>query len=169
MRKIATRNLVIEMFLDEKQQLHAHGQLLDDRFISFHAFEGGSTAPGCFHDLGVKMIIDIRSFEILEIEVCFLKAPDTACPEVTAVYQQLKGIRIASGYSRKVLALAGGPKGCAHLTHLIITMGPAIVQGAFTALAEEHSGTAGDSSFSDAHMENYFYNSCHVWKEKTPG
>jgi hypothetical protein len=60
----------------------------------------------------------------------------------------------------------GGVRGCAHLTHLLIVMGPAIVQGAFTALeaVDESGQPIIETGVSGEQMEGYFYNSCHVWK-----
>jgi len=168
MRRIATRTLLFDMFLDENRQLHAYGRLQDDRFISFIDFDGGRISPGLFHDLAVDMVVDIHNLEIFDIAVSFDKAPEEACKEIAPVYQQLKGVRIASGFTRKVLELAGGPGGCAHVTHLIIAMGPAIVQGAFTALAEASSSGPGEPQISDVLMKEYFLNSCHVWKERPP-
>jgi hypothetical protein len=165
MTKIATRNLILDMYIDDHRRLHAHGRLVDDRSIPFKAFEGGITPPGCFHDLEARMIIDLKNFEILDINVDFHRFPDAACPAVATVYEQLKGVRVASGYTKKVLSLAGGTRGCAHLTHLIVVMGPAIVQGAFTALAAEDTDLSGVPGFSQAQMEDYFHGSCHVWKK----
>ena len=165
MTKIATRNLTLDMYIDNNRRLHAHGRLMDDRSIPFKAFEGGTTPPGCFHDLEARMVIDLKTFEILDISVSFHRFPYSGCPGVAAVYGQLKGVRVASGYTKKVLSLAGGTRGCAHLTHLIVVMGPAIVQGAFTALAAEDPGLAGAPGFSQAQMEDYFHCSCHVWKK----
>lgn len=165
MTKIATRNLTLDMYIDDDRRLHAHGRLMDDRSIPFKAFEGGITPPGCFHNLEARMVIDLKNFEILDITVAFHRFPDAACPGVAAVYEQLKGVRVASGYTKKVLSVAGGTRGCAHLTHLIVVMGPAIVQGAFTALAAEDPGLSGAPGFSQAQMEDYFHGSCHIWKK----
>jgi len=168
MRRIATRILRFDMFLDDNRQLRAHGRLQDDRSVPFIDFDGRYIFPGPFHDLTVNMVVDIHNLEIIDIDVSFDKAPEETCKEIAPVYQQLKGVRIASGFTRKVLELAGGPSGCAHVTHLIIAMGPAIVQGAFTALAEASLSSQGEPQISDSMMKEYFLNSCHVWKEKPP-
>jgi hypothetical protein len=167
MIKIADRNISMEFFLTEKGELIAHGVLTDDRAVAFRAFKGDNTESGRFHTLHAEMTLSLPELVIGDITVRFEDVPEESCADIAAVYRDLIGVRVVSGYTSAVLNIAGGVKGCSHLTHLLVVMGPAIVQGAFTALAAVDS--SGELLLPDGvsrdQMESYFYNSCHVWKK----
>lgn len=166
MKKIANRTLTIDTFLTEEGRLLASGRLADDRVVPFKAFEGGVVRPGCFHDLKAELTLTLPDLVIASVKVFFDKAPVAVCSSVSPIYQGLVGVRVATGYTKAVLTIAGGVRGCSHLTHLLIVMGPAIVQGAFTALAaiDENSRPLVDNEVNGEQMDGYFYDSCHVWK-----
>ena len=153
------------MYLDDENNLHAFGRLTDDKNVAFDSFEGGLVQPGIFHNLSVEMVIDLKSFKIIDIKTGFENFPVENCPDIASVYKNLKGISIASGYTKKVLEIAGKEKGCAHLTHLIIVMGPAIVQGAFTAINSLDIKKSGETFLPEDETDKYFKGSCHVWKK----
>ncbi len=167
MKRIAGRNLDIEVFLGDDGSLIARGRLKDMRNVSFRAFKGGVSSPGCFHDLKAELTLSLPDLIISGVNVSFDTVPEAECASVASLYEGLVGIRVASGYTKALLERVGGVRGCAHLTHLLIVMGPAIVQGAFTALeAVDGSGKSiMETGVSGEQVESYFYNSCHVWKQ----
>ncbi len=163
MKKIANRNLDIDMYLDDDNNLHAFGRLIDDKNVAFDSYEGGIVKPGIFHNLSAEIVVDLKTFTILDIKTGYEKYPVENCPDIASVYDNLKGIKIASGYTKKVLETAGGKKGCAHLTHLIIVMGAAIVQGAFTAINSEGMKESGEKFLEEDQVDKYFVGTCHIW------
>ncbi len=169
MKRIAGRNLDIEIFLGDDGYLTARGRLTDMRDVSFRAFKGGISAPGCFHDLKAELRLSLPDLVIAGVSVSFDTVPEAGCASVAPLYEGLVGLRVASGYTKALLERVGGVRGCAHLTHLLIVMGPAIVQGAFTALeaVDESGQSIIENEVSGEQMESYFYNSCHVWKRTT--
>ena len=151
------------MYLDDEKNLHAYGRLIDDKNVAFDSYEGGMVQPGIFHNLSAEIVVDLKTFEILDIKTGYDKYPVESCPDIAPVYKKLKGIKIASGYTKKVLEITKGKKGCAHLTHLIIVMGAAVVQGAFTAINSEDMKAAGEILLNPEDVDKYFVGTCHIW------
>jgi len=151
------------MYLDEQQHLVAHGTLIDDREVSFLPFHGETSSPGVFHTIEATLTVELETLAIHDISVSFQTYPKENCSKIARVYESLKGLRITSGFTRKVLERTGGEKGCAHLTHLIISMGPAIIQGAYTALSHLSFMGEGEEGNVEEQMGHFFEGTCHIW------
>ncbi len=162
MKRIATRKIEFETFETAQGGLSVHGRLHDNRFNPFIGYTGERYPAGYLHDLRVVIEISLPDMTITGISVSFNRAPMENCPEIAEAYQGLVGIQVGPGYTREVLSRLGGSKGCAHLTHLIIAMGPAIVQGAFAYYSRIRS----DESIGEplGRMNDFIHDSCHVWK-----
>ncbi len=164
MKKIANRTLSTDMYFDEqKKHLIAQGRLVDDRDVSFLPYQSEVADPGIFHSIGAVLTVDLETFAIQEISVSFQIYPAENCGNIAPVYESLIGLTITSGFTRKVLELTGGEKGCAHLTHLIISMGPAIIQGAYTALSHLSFTGEREEGVAEEQMGQFFNGTCHVW------
>jgi hypothetical protein len=57
-----------------------------------------------------------------------LFGPAYTCPEITAAYEQLVGLKLASGFQSKVRALFAGISGCTHLTELLGPLATTAIQ-----------------------------------------
>ena len=90
MKKIANRNLDIDMYLDDDNILHAYGRLVDDKNVTFDSYEGGIVKPGIFHNLSAEIAVDLKTFKILDIKTGYEKYPVDACPDIASVYDNLK-------------------------------------------------------------------------------
>ena len=73
-------------------------------------------------------------------------------------------MRITPGFTAKVRQMIGGPKGCAHLSGLMMAMGPAALQGLWTHRAGNRLRDADISAMAN----QYLVNTCWVWREDGP-
>jgi hypothetical protein len=77
--------------------------------------------------------------------------------------QKLVGLRIISGYTQKVKNLIGDVKGCSHLTHLFLNLGPAAVQGYWAAYGRKPEAR----SLANPAITRVI-DSCRVWRQDGP-
>jgi hypothetical protein len=99
-----------------------------------------------------------------DIEVEMPTIPHEACMETRECLEPVIGIPILAGYTRKVKALIVGTKGCNHLLALMIAMGPAAVQGAFSVKAHRSMSTG----IREPIDFNRLKNTCWTWREGGP-
>ncbi|MFP4179078.1 MAG: DUF2889 domain-containing protein [Spirochaetaceae bacterium] len=163
-RPVATRNIEIRTFEGTEGRLAVEGTLIDNRHIDFTGFSGKTIEPGRYHTLKARMEISLDTMKIEEIAVSFIDYPHNECIELRDSYRSLIGLNVERGFTRAVLERVGSPKACAHITHLIITMGPAIVQAAFTYQRRAESSW----NISKEQIQNYFVDSCYVWRADGP-
>ena len=159
-RPVASRTLEMHSFEKRPGLLVTEGELRDDRHIDFNGFSETKISAGRFHTIRARLEVDTASMQIESIQVEFQDVPHSECRELHQLYQQLVGLNIESGFTRAVLQRVGGPKACAHLTHLIITMGPAIVQAAFTYQTRAETSNVPTRK----QVQDYFIDSCYVWR-----
>jgi hypothetical protein len=89
--------------------------------------------------------------------------PREECTMVLPWIGKLEGMRVAKGFTAKVKEIIGNTKGCAHLTSLVISMGPAVVQGYWAAYAVGREKI----SLRDEAVKK-IVNTCYVWREDGP-
>ncbi len=75
-----------------------------------------------------------------------------------------KRLVIAPGFTTKVKKIAGGTKGCVHLTTLLISMAPAVLQGYWIFEAHDRSRIV-ETSFE---IEQYLIGTCWAWRKQGP-
>ena len=77
---------------------------------------------------------------------------------------KIKGLNIAPGFTSKVKKIAGGIKGCVHLTTLRLSMAPAALQGYWIfEVRDEHRS---ENSVLD--IEKYLVDTCWAWRKDGP-
>ena len=86
------------------------------------------------------------------------------CPEAIPSFAKLEGMRIAPGFTSKVRNIIGGPKGCAHLSGLLMAMASAALQGLWTYQARERQR---DNDINEI-ASDYLVNTCWVWRQDGP-
>ncbi|MFO7849115.1 MAG: DUF2889 domain-containing protein [Spirochaetia bacterium] len=163
-RPVATRRIEMKTFEGTEGRLAIEGSLIDDRHIDFTGFSGKTVKPGRYHTLKARMEISLETMRIEDIDVSFEDYPHNECLELREAYHSLVGLHVERGFTRAVLERVGSPKACAHITHLIITMGPALVQASFTY--KRRAGSSWD--ISSEQIQNYFVDSCYVWRADGP-
>jgi len=76
------------------------------------------------------------------------------------------GVPIVAGFTEKVRGLIGGVEGCAHLTYLIVAMGPAALHGYWTQRSRKRRPVP--ESVEEFSGLQYLINSCALWREEGP-
>ena len=77
---------------------------------------------------------------------------------------KIKGLTIAPGFTSKVKKIAGGTKGCVHLTTLLLSMAPAVLQGYWIFESRGNQGNE-ESTFE---IEKYLIDTCWAWRKDGP-
>jgi hypothetical protein len=142
------------------EELEVQGSLVDERpdgAPRWFSEERGTEV----HNMTVTLRVSYPDFTITGISARMATYPYTICPEASQPLQQLVGVSVAHGFNRAVLERIGREKGCAHLTSLILAMGPVVKQGAGAAFrGEKRIPTDTDSL--------WFINTCHAWLKDGP-
>ena len=86
-------------------------------------------------------------------------SPYKCCPDITHLFKELIGEKIAAGWTRRVKQLVGGLKGCTHLTDL---MGPAT-----TTIFQTMAGISKGRGSSDK-TKPFYIDGCHTWASDGP-
>ena len=115
------------------------------------------------HDLVARIYVQGPDLTIVAVEAEMPHIPRDMCREVLPDIQRLVGIKIISGYTQKVKDLIGDVKGCSHLTHLFIVLGPAAVQGYWAAYGRQ----PGARSLANPAVARVI-DSCRVWRRDGP-
>lgn len=163
-KKIHSRDIKIATFAYDDAHIIVEGELNDNRIISNFSHTGDYYPPGNIHHMFLRLLIEIESIRIVQVEIEMPGIPHQECPESISNFAKLEGMRIAPGFTSKVRNLIGGPKGCAHLSGLLMAMASAALQGLWTYLARDYQP---DVNISAAANE-YLVNTCWVWRQDGP-
>ena len=163
-QKIHTRTIDIATYEDTSDSVIVEGILKDDRLLESYRIAGERIPPGTFHHMVVR--IKVRGFQLVieEIEVEMPTVPHDVCRETLRCLEPVKGMSITPGFTNKVKALVGGPKGCNHLLALLTAMAPAAVQGAFSAKAREPLDRETGALIALKRLKD----TCWAWREEGP-
>ena len=158
------RSYETEAFDEGNGTMRLVGRLVDTKPQGLGMADG---EPLVIHDMIVEMIVAGDTFEILDITTTMQVRPYGQCTQVLDSYQQLVGVSIARGYSRKVKELFGGPMGCSHVGALLIALAPVAGQASW-GLARLHDDPAvwsgAERDEADAERRTRLNtNTCHVW------
>lgn len=163
-RKIHTRKIDIAIYEGSDDAIVVEGILKDDRLLDAYRPTGGRDPSGTIHHMIIRIEVKGPRLMIEDIEVEMPTVPHEFCRETLECLAEVKGMPIVSGFTRKVKALAGGPKGCNHLLTLLAAMAPAAVQGAFSAMVSRPI----DPGPKIRGTLERFKNTCWAWREKGP-
>jgi hypothetical protein len=143
------------------QRILVEGSLIDHRYRSKH-HEPRET-PRLVHDMIVRLQIKGPEMRIDKAEAAMPHHPREECTVVLPWIRNLEGLKITTGFTLKVKEIIGDTKGCAHLTSLVIAMGPCAVQGYWAAYGVD---SAKRSPREDAIKK--IINTCYVWRGDGP-
>ncbi len=127
--------------------------------------------PLTIHHMQVELRVSFPALEITAAEVLFDTHPHTACPAVADRYGELVGLSIARGFINRVRELFGGPRGCTHVTALLLAMAPVAVQSTWSmrTTASRPTGPAGQPPMQSAVERERMWTgnvgTCHVWAD----
>lgn len=137
LRKLHDRRIDVSTYEYDAKTVLVEGRLIDDRRTPAHQMDGTHRQPGVMHDLVVRMLVDGLQMAIVEIESEMSTVPHEFCREVEDSLKPVTGMTISAGFTERVKAAVGGPKGCTHLVALLLTMAPVAIQAAFATIGEK--------------------------------
>ncbi|MBU0993366.1 MAG: DUF2889 domain-containing protein [Proteobacteria bacterium] len=164
--RIHTRAISLATYEAENNCVIVEGILRDNRLIDVYLLTGEPRQPGVIHHMVVRILVGPPGLTIQDIEVEMPVTPREHCVETIRGYDRMKGIAIQTGFTAKVKEMMGGRNGCAHLTTLLIAMGPEAVQGYYAHYAKNPPDTI-DNKLKFV-LANHLKNTCHVWREDGP-
>lgn len=163
-KKIHNRDIKIVTYDYDDAHIIVEGELNDNRTIPNFNHKGELHPPGNIHHMFIRLLIEIESIRIVQVEIEMPGIPHQECPEAIPSFAKLEGMRIAPGFTSKVQKIIGGPRGCAHLSGLLMAMASAALQGLWTHRARDYQG-----HIDIAEMANvYLVNTCWVWRRDGP-
>jgi hypothetical protein len=126
------------------------GHLHDQKDVEFKLASGTRPAGAPVHAMWLRMTID-RDLNIIDAEAVMDAVPYAgACDTIASAYEQLIGMAIRPGFSRRVLELFGSQRGCTHVTDLISS----VATTAFQTLAGQ--------GLADPNVQPFQLNKCHA-------
>ncbi|MFK7918842.1 MAG: DUF2889 domain-containing protein [Ilumatobacter sp.] len=134
----------------------------------------GDPDPLTVHHMQLSVEIAFPSLELVDVTTHFESHPADDCPTITAKYDELIGLSIGRGFTKKVAALFGGPRGCTHVTALLYAMAPVAMQcfwsmrAAGAALEGKESPLFAADGAQQDDMWRAVVNTCHIWDENGP-
>jgi hypothetical protein len=152
---LTTRTITMSCFADG-ELLEVRGRLSDTRDPV------GVLAPdGMVHDMELCMKVDAATLVITAVRATMRVHPHMECSDIEPAFEQLVGVSVARGYTRKVQELLGRTKGCTHLEFLARALGTVVIQGKTVGAA---SGRASGMP-PGAQDGGWLANTCHVWAD----
>ena len=163
-KKIHNRRLDISTYEFDESHILLIGELNEKSLIPCYTTSGKQYDPETFHRMVIRILVDVSTLTIKEIEVELPCIPHPECKDVKESLSSFKGLRIEPGFSSKVKNKVGGRKGCIHLTGLFLAMAPALIQGHWVYNSRE----PGKSIFTPEEVEQYLIDSCWIWRRDSP-
>ena len=148
-KKLHTRTITCEAYSRDDDLIDIEGTLIDVKHQAFSLPERGVLMPGeALHEMKFVITID-RDFVIKDASTITLQSPYRICDAINDKYRQIIGLRIESGFTRKIKHLFKGIDGCAHLTEMLPTMATIAFQVGWSSKDKQN-----DSNNSEANSVN---------------
>ncbi|MCP3942737.1 MAG: DUF2889 domain-containing protein [Desulfobacteraceae bacterium] len=165
LEKIHNRNLDISSYIVDDDHILITGEFKEKNLITIYEKSGKPIEPNVFHHMQIQLIVKISELKIVDIHAKILGGPyDNVCREMENSLDKIKGLNIAAGFSSKVKKIVGGTQGCLHLTTLLLSMAPAVLQGYWVFGARDKNRK--DNSEFD--IGEYLIDTCWAWRKDGP-
>jgi hypothetical protein len=138
--KIQTRSIEVSSYEQDHEKLVIEGELKDRHLNPYSLATGEKRPPGVVHHLTIRLLLDVRTFQIEDVEVRMLQVPREECLKIEGSLSPIKGLAVTNSLISKVRELAGDVKGCSHLTALLSAMVSAAFQGIAAYYLQKPSG-----------------------------
>ncbi|MFH1985979.1 MAG: DUF2889 domain-containing protein [Pseudomonadota bacterium] len=158
--KLHTRKIAINTYEAPDKSIVVEGILKDDRLRETHTMTGQIRPPDRVHHMIVRLRVEGPPLTITAVEVEMPVAPMAECQKTLQMLAPVTGMQLTAGFTAAVKTKIGGPKGCAHLTALILAMAPAAVQGFWSMTATRPI----DPVASQGLMLQFLADTCYVWR-----
>ncbi len=165
-RPLHGRSIDMKTYVLDDDTILVEGRLQEDRFHTVFDITGESKAPGPVHHMTIWLMLGGTPLAILDADAEMSHAPLAFCQVTLETVQKVIGLEIAAGFQKRVRALMGGDKGCAHLTHLLTVMSQAAFQGQI-AHRRRHR-TPVPRSMEEVVGLGSLLGSCRAWREDGP-
>ena len=160
------RRLELKTYPSDNDQVIVEGWLRDERLVAAYYWDGSERPPGVVHWMCVRLLVGEQPLRILDAEAEMPGVPRELCRSTQETVKKVVGLPIVSGFSEEVRKLLGGVEGCAHLTYLIVAMGPAALHGFWTQQSRQPRPVS--ESMDEVSRAKYLINSCQLWREDGP-
>jgi hypothetical protein len=161
---IQSRNIDITSTECGEAHIVVCGQLCDRRRVPTTDLKGNPRKPGIVHQMRICMKVATDTLAIEEIEAEMRHVPHEECAEMHRSVDQITGLRLTPGFSSRVKKKLGGPRGCIHLTTLLLAMAPAALQGYWV----QNDRRPERRQISGEHLKRYLVDTCRVWRREGP-
>ena len=96
------------------------GRIIDTKTYSYNSEDRGVVASGSpVHDMIVRLTVD-EDLVVHKAEAHTVSSPFNICPNIANSVEELRGLKISSGWRKSVRDKIGGTGGCTHITQLLI-------------------------------------------------
>jgi hypothetical protein len=116
------------------------------------------------HDMELRVGVRQSDLMITSATATMHQYPHAECTSIETAFADLVGLQVGRGFTRAVQQRFGGPRGCAHLTHLSTLLGPAVIQAVTSARTRRDPVFA-----SDGDQMAFLRDTCHLWTDDGPG
>lgn len=165
LEKVHNRTMDISTYEVDDRHILVDGEFREGNTVATYLMSGDLSEPTLFHYMRVRLLIEGDTFTIKDLCVDVIKAPYLKiCRETERGLNELKGASITEGFTAKVKKIAGGPKGCSHVTALLLAMAPAAFQGYWQIKCRDPSGL----DTNPMEMDRYLIDSCWAHRKKGP-
>jgi hypothetical protein len=161
-----SRTIEMKSYALEDDTILVEGWLREDRFQHVFAITGEKIEKGPVHHMAIRLKLGGVPLTILDAEAEMVHAPLEFCQDTLETVQMVIGLKISTGFQKKVRALMGGERGCAHLTHLLTVMSQAAFQGYVAHKRKDRQPMPG--SLEDIDGIELLLGSCRAWRRDGP-
>lgn len=157
-RKLShTRSITCHGFEREDGLWDIEAHMQDVKAYAFTSEERGEVLPGTpVHSMWLRLTVDGNlTVQAVEAVTEYSPFPST-CPHIASAYQQIVGLTIGPGWTRKIKELLGGVRGCTHLSELL---GP-VATTAFQTIVPKRNKTG--------MRQKALVNTCHAFRADGP-
>lgn len=164
---IHNRSLNLKTYPIDEENIIVEGVLLDERFTPVYNMVGRQEEPGVVHHMVIRLLIGgPMPLAVHDAEAEMPRVPRERCHRTLGSIKGIIGLKIQSGFGEKVRHAMGGTKGCAHLTHLVVTMGQEAVHGYWANRRRNPQPIPSD--LEQVEGLDHVVNSCRLWREDGP-
>jgi len=165
LEKIHNRNLDISSYIVDDEHMLITGEFKERNLITVYEKSSEVIEPHIFHHMQIQLLIKSAELKIVDIHVKIPGAPHgNICREMENSLDEIKGLVIGPGFTSKVKNIAGGIKGCVHLTTLLLSMAPAVLQGYWIFRGKEQKR----ENTSEFDVGEFLINTCWAWRKDGP-
>jgi hypothetical protein len=162
LEKIHNRNIDISSYIVDEEHILIAGELKEKNLITVYKSSGELIEPNIFHHMQIQLLVKSAELKIMDIYVKIPGAPhDDICREMENSLAEIKGLNIMPGFTSKVKKIAGGVKGCVHLTTLLLSMASSALQGYW--IFEARNKDRNENSVLD--VEKFLIDTCWAWRK----